>query len=484
MTDVDTEALDHYRPSDRAEGWADGVLRMMRADRALLDGLCRARNPIEIEAFVLGKHQDRVQRFKQAVVEAAAKEAAVAEAILNLAEKEIERERLVRQQGSEVDELDQRSAAIGLARIDNAARQIRVHMAGALKEYENFRLLIDRDYADLATLTEEDLLQHEARYWVSKLAHQLAMDQLAVGHISIGNLTAVSQLPVDLRDEVLALAQVNVREWRGVLAASDANAQRMLQTSTPARALADEGRPPVGFLPARLWKDAPSDYPAHLVLRASTGEPIDRVDVMIATLHRPGDDVWLSSAFEAPAGLNVCTHAIECPDPLLIGEYRNRVVLSARSVGARYLFFVDDDLLAPQDALLRLYGRMQTTGALVVGGHYPRKQSALLEAASMVREQVDGEAKMPVSADARGLVSVDWSLACGLTLYRVDVFGRYPYPWFRTTTHGTEDTYATARMLEAGVEVWLDADVRAAHVDKATGQRWAFPPRAAVMLPP
>jgi hypothetical protein len=208
--------------------------------------------------------------------------------------------------------------------------------------------------------------------------------------------------------------------------------------------------------------EAPRGYPANRVVN------VDRAEIMIATLHRPGDNLWLSERFYIPTGKNYIKTWAECASPDMVGEWRNRLVMDALSLRCTHLLFVDDDLLVDEGALLQLYAH----GLPIVGGWYPKKQPTI-ESASMVRLP-DGS-KAPVPADATGLVECDWSLTCGLTLYSMDVFRAIPYPWFLTTHRGTEDTYFTARAREHGFKSMLDTSVRAIHVDKANGRRYALP---------
>jgi hypothetical protein len=82
----------------------------------------------------------------------------------------------------------------------------------------------------------------------------------------------------------------------------------------------------------------------------------------------------------------------------------------------------------------------------------------------------DNESKKPVPLDAKGLTEIDWSLTAGGTLYKMEVFKKMQYPWFVTTTHGTEDTYFCARLRENKIKVYLDNDIQAGHVDRETGK--------------
>src|SRR3990167_5764093 len=152
----------------------------------------------------------------------------------------------------------------------------------------------------------------------------------------------------------------------------------------------------------------------------------------------------------------------------MVGEMRNKLVKDALAIGCTHIFMVDDDLMVPQDTLLKLYGYDLD----VIGAWYPKKTS-LIESASMIYEE-DGESKRPVPKDSTGLIEIDWSLSAGCTLYKTDVFRKMQYPWFLTTKSGTEDTYFCARLREHEIKAWVDTDIKVGHVDKSKGIIYSF----------
>lgn len=162
---------------------------------------------------------------------------------------------------------------------------------------------------------------------------------------------------------------------------------------------------------------------------------------------------------------------------------RNKIAEYAVESGAKYVFFRDDDVLAPHNSLLQL--------------------AALIESEPFERHYVeDGENKTTqVSCDIVGgmywsksqppfpLVFRDpgggsfweWELGevvqcvavgMGLTLIKTAVFEALEPPWFETireqTEEGgrvgmTEDFYFCLKAIQAGFQVWCDAGLQAAH---------------------
>ena len=323
-------------------------------------------------------------------------------------------------------------------------------MKGALKEMVYLGRLIQRDYADLMGKSEEELNAQEMKHWVGKLASQVHVDLMSSGVMSAGNRLAVEMLPREAQEEILIKAVHLTKEQEDFETLAANKALVLLSNSAP-------GPSKMTALPAEfplvLRKDAPMGYPSDRIVN------MDRVEIAIATLHRPGDTEWLSEEFYLPGGKNYIKIQLECPSGDLIGEYRNRIVRDALSLGCTHLFFVDDDLLVTNDALQRLYAHDLD----VVGFRYCKKEP-LPRCASMIKV---GESYEPAPSSP-DLLEIDWSLTAGGTLYRMDVFRKLEYPWFVSSAKGTEDTYFCARLREHGLKAYLDNTLTAGHMDKKT----------------
>jgi len=423
----------------------------------VMDGLSRARNPFELRYFVIGKHDDRVQQYKQAVVEMDAKYKSIEEAVYGNKLKEIERERLligiIESPKNRLEHLINEEIDIKVARMDEQKHDSLIAMTGAMKEVMDFITIIENEYSDLVDKTEEELLTKEKEYWVGRLSKQAHIDFMTAGQISASNLSSIQCMPKDIQEDVMKQAILRTQEFRQFGLLVENKASLKLAESYPH---ATTFIAPPNYTPLKLLKDAPEGYPQDRIVK------MDRVEIMIATLHRPNDTEWISEKFWIPTGKNYIKHWVTCDDPQMIGEWRNRIVKDALSLGCEHLFFVDDDLIVEQDALQKLYAHKLD----VVGGWYVKKTPAI-ESATMISEEV-GESKRPVPLDSKGLIKADWSLTAGLTLLNMNVFRKINYPYYLTTDRGTEDTYLTARLKEAGIDSWLDTDVKAGHVDKKT----------------
>jgi len=300
-------------------------------------------------------------------------------------------------------------------------------------------------------------LENERSYWVHRLAHQAAVEVAATGHVGVGNMEAIRQLPDVERSEVMRLSLLDDLEWNRWLGRRKHEA---LVTASAEDQFAPLPYAPIpsAFVPMKLRKDAPPGYPEDRI--ADTG----RIDIVIGTLHRNlATDVSASGGFEIPPGKNFLTLREEGPAPELIGEYKYRLALHAESLGATHLFVLDDDVVAPANTVRRLAAHRKP----IVGGWYPFKRDPVDSTTMLL---VDG--KPEVAPDGPGLLEVDWSLAAGCVLYEIASPQKLPRPWFKTTPKCTEDTWLTTLAARHGVKSYLDRDLKVGHVDKTTGRTY------------
>jgi len=284
---------------------------------------------------------------------------------------------------------------------------------------------------------------------VKRFARQLQIDLIANGRISAGNAGSLLQMPKEDQKEILIESSHYMKEYEQLV--QSANKKFLLENA--------ESRPRIelpetvpDYLPLKLLKDAPEWYPQDRIV------PWDVVEIMIATLHRPEDQWWCSETYWIPKGKNYVKHWVICPNGDEIGEYKSKIVLDALSLGCTHLFIVDDDVLCDYGVLQRLY----THNKDIVGAFYVAKTDAP-ECASMYK---NGISKDPFPLDSEGLHVADWALAGGCVLYKTEIFKKIPYPFFKTGSKFTEDTYGVAKFLKEGYTPYLDCDIRVGHIDK------------------
>lgn len=158
-----------------------------------------------------------------------------------------------------------------------------------------------------------------------------------------------------------------------------------------------------------------------------------------------------------------------------IAEARNYFAEQALAVNARYLFMIDEDVVAPSETLQKLIYRAETNPDLmVVGGIYCHKSPP------------------PMPMVFRGLGAgpyLDWkvgeffevdAIAMGCTLIRTEVFKHLPKPWFKTVDGNhyldgiqkaevwTEDMYMCDLVRKAGFKIYAEGSLLCEHWDYQT----------------
>jgi hypothetical protein len=107
-----------------------------------------------------------------------------------------------------------------------------------------------------------------------------------------------------------------------------------------------------------------------------------KFDLIIASLRRSQHDTVLTDIHNRlviPPELSY--HIIEIWG-MPVTRARNLAVEQALKFRPKYLLFIDDDIIAPNNTLLILYNLMKETDAIVTAGNYYRKVEPLISAHS------------------------------------------------------------------------------------------------------
>jgi len=193
------------------------------------------------------------------------------------------------------------------------------------------------------------------------------------------------------------------------------------------------------------------------------------VDLVIATLRRDQldpvlTDVW--NRLPIPGGLR---YEIVEIWGLPVTRARNFAVEQACRFGARYLLFIDDDVVAPVGGVYKLYETMQKTGAPVVAGNYFRKTEPLRSAHVTSQGEIT-----PERLKEGGIVEADRVVALGFALLDLEkIASKVPFPlfWEFVAPDGYwalgEDAFFTRNLMEyLGEPPIVDLDVWCLHYDK------------------
>lgn len=166
-----------------------------------------------------------------------------------------------------------------------------------------------------------------------------------------------------------------------------------------------------------------------------------------------------------------------------IADARNEIVEFALTQGADYIYWLDDDVIAPPDAYMKLYHHQKD----IINGVYWSKSSPpmpLLFRGHLSGPYWDWHVGDLIEIDAAGN---------GLTLVKTDVYRKISKelgePWYSTTfssfkgidqspLNNTEDIYFYWKAKKIGYKVWADTSVQAMHYDKSNNVLYAMPPMA------
>lgn len=163
-----------------------------------------------------------------------------------------------------------------------------------------------------------------------------------------------------------------------------------------------------------------------------------------------------------------------------IAEARNEIVQYAIDNDAMYIYWLDDDVIPPQDAFLKLWKHQKD----IINGVYWSKSNPpmpLLFRGHLGMPYLDWHVGDLIEIDAAGN---------GLTLVKTEVYKKIEReiggPWYsveygsfpgvkQTPHNNTEDLYFYWKAKRVGYKVWADTGVQAHHYDKNTGAMYQMP---------
>lgn len=166
-----------------------------------------------------------------------------------------------------------------------------------------------------------------------------------------------------------------------------------------------------------------------------------------------------------------------------IAEARNEIVQFALDQGANYIFWVDDDVIPPPDAFLKLYNQQKD----IINGVYWSKSNPPMPL--LFRNHLEGPYWDWHIGD---LIEID-AAGNGLTLVKTDVYRQISEkvggPWYSTqyasfpgikqsAANNTEDLYFYWKAKQAGFKIWADTSVQAFHYEKNQQVMYHMPANA------
>lgn len=207
--------------------------------------------------------------------------------------------------------------------------------------------------------------------------------------------------------------------------------------------------------------------------------------ILIATPHRTKEDPNVTDFFkmQTPAAHDII---LEQPFGFSVPDARNFVVNKAIKEDFDYIFFVDDDVLIPRNALVQLVHHK----ADIVGGFYYRKYFPLESTGMHVNENdepvpIEILTNKQIQENIKGykigdIIHNTLVLPSGVTLIKTEVFKNMESPWYRTCTINgratiTEDTYICQKARDLEYDIITDLGIQCIHVDKQRGTLFGHP---------
>jgi hypothetical protein len=183
-----------------------------------------------------------------------------------------------------------------------------------------------------------------------------------------------------------------------------------------------------------------------------------------------------------PLNMNVQTFALKGVET---GTARNQIVKHAIDVGAKYLWFLDDDVAPPYFAVRRLIYDLEQADddVMVAGGIYCTKT----ETPEPLVFRGDGEGSF--WKWQAGQVFEVTSMGTGCMVIKTEIFKHLEKPYFLwvdpqekelpagVARHAqTDDIYFCEKVRKAGFRLIADGGVLCVHWDVGTGKHYMLPP--------
>ena len=147
--------------------------------------------------FVVNSHVTTYRQVRQALMEVEARKGSNDKIKTNIRRTETRIKILEREIAAEQDELKCELMQIDLDELTDDLKVLRKRLTMAEVELERFAQFIKDVVPDNETLLKlkDNNEEEERRYWTARLGKQAAMDLLAMGRISQGNMEAITMMP-------------------------------------------------------------------------------------------------------------------------------------------------------------------------------------------------------------------------------------------------------------------------------------------------
>lgn len=189
-------------------------------------------------------------------------------------------------------------------------------------------------------------------------------------------------------------------------------------------------------------------------------ENLNQNKVMILVPHKGESDYrqwrdWFLGGLKKPLG----TTWLEIRG-LSLTTNRTKLVMEALKTPAEYFFFLDDDLVGPDDALITMLGYRLP---IISGLYWAKKRKEERGLAAWMKFS-DGYLAIDKRQNGR-LVQVD-VIGLGCALIHRSMFERLPQPWFEWPVDGPSEDFGLFEKIsqELGIKPMLDMELGFKHI--------------------
>jgi len=166
--------------------------------------------------------------------------------------------------------------------------------------------------------------------------------------------------------------------------------------------------------------------------------------------------------------LQLPRHTISMTRGQPIDLSRDTLVHRMQESGAEYMFFLDSDVILPNDAVVRLLSHNQD----IISGVYHVRHNPITPAMWKESPEFPGKYNPIVGYNEGSLIDVD-SIGMGCCLIHKRVFEKLEEPYFKWSMDSnqengvSEDFYFCKKAREAGFHIYVDTSIQCTHIAKA-----------------
>ena len=219
-----------------------------------------------------------------------------------------------------------------------------------------------------------------------------------------------------------------------------------------------------------------NDFDQFERLRVAPEYPIINICIPRRTENDP-----IATNFNSLLNLRGYRNEFSYSAGLYIDEARNQLATNAVKIGSEFLLFVDNDIILPENGLVKMLEIMEddidkeigvVSGDYLLKGKIPHSAFLQLDDRGIVTE-LNRIKNLPK------IVESNWLIGLGCCLIRTEVFRQLRYPWFvcysvdekmkgvSDTDQGgvNEDAHFCELMFENGYKIKIINDLKCVHVD-------------------